>query len=102
VNIVNTVRISFAEDIMIEAHRFSRQARGDRRATDSVADHRLLDERGRCLGSISETAELPLFGPLEPTVYLDRSRAPTGAPRIPDSRDADTDQTSAHLKEGVK
>jgi len=88
---------------MIEAHRFSRQARGDRRANDSADDHRLLDEHGRCLGSIGETAELPVFGPLEPTVYLNRDAAPSIAPRVTsEDQDARTPKARAHRKEGTE
>jgi len=95
VKLPNTVRVTLAEDIMTEAHRFSRQARGDRRAADSATEHRLLDEEGRCLGCIGETAEHPVFGPLEPTVYLDRHRkTEQRAERMPNAQ--------AHRKEGVK
>lgn len=91
----NTVRVTLAEDIMIEAHRFSRHARGGRRAADSATEHRLLDAEGRCLGCIGETAEQPVFGPLEPTVYLDR-RSGNEKPS------EDTPRAPAHRKEGVK
>lgn len=91
----SAVRVTLAEDTMIEAPRFSRQARGNRRATDSAAEHRLLDEQGRCLGCVGETAEQPVFGPLEPTVYLDR-RSGKEKPA------EDTPKAPAHRKEGVK
>ena len=71
-NIASTVSVFFTEGIMIKAPRFSRAARGDRRADHPVAEHRLLDEDGTLLGRIDEAGAPPVFGPMEPTVYLHR------------------------------
>jgi hypothetical protein len=53
---------------MIEAPRTPRAPREEQR----VAHHHLLDERGADLGTVGTTDHGPTFGPMEPTVYLQR------------------------------
>ena len=87
---------------MIKAPRFSRAARGDRRADHPVAEHRLLGEDGTFLGRIDEASEPPVFGPMEPTVYLHRDlpRPDRGTARS--DPEASRSGTSAHSEEDVK
>jgi len=87
---------------MIKAPRFSRRAGGERRADRIVAEHRLLDERGSFLGSIDEATEPPVFGPLEPTVYLHRDLARPDKGTARSDPKASPSGTSAHSEEDVK
>jgi hypothetical protein len=102
VNIANALRVSVTEGIMIQAPRFSRAARGERRAAYRVAEHRLLDERGTFLGKIDAGIEPPVFGPLEPTVYLHRDRSPAGEGAAPGEARAAPLDTSAPREEDSK
>lgn len=74
-NIAGAVSVIFAEGIMIQAPRFSRTVRGERRAAHTAAEHHLLDQDGTFLGRIDASTEPPVFGPLAPTIYLRRDRA---------------------------
>lgn len=101
-NITSAASVFLTEGIMIKAPRFSRAARGDRRADHPVAEHRLLGEDGTFLGRIDEASEPPVFGPMEPTVYLQRGLSP--AETVPTPRDTRRrpSGTSAPREEDVK
>lgn len=101
-NIASAVRVSFTEGIMIQAPRFSRVARGDRRAAGTIAEHRLLDEHGTFLGKIDSGTAPPIFGRLEPTVYLRRDLSPAGDAKAPPSARARARDTSARHEEDAK
>jgi len=102
VNIASAVRVSFTEGIMIQAPRFSRAARGERRAADTIAEHRLLDEHGTFLGKIDSGTAPPVFGRLEPTVYLRRDLSPAGEAAAPHHARAGALDTSARREEDAK